>query len=137
MPSIGSSYAQKTKSSSFLVGVSNGYTGGGIAYSSAFTLPSTFTIPTSVLTRTQLEAILGGTPVEISTQRLYKDMGRQIVVYLDDFVGSPYRSVYRECHRMNSEQSEGVDGNDGDNRIFIKVFSSAGVTSTIPVARIG
>ena len=135
MSSVTSTVAQKPRSSSFLVGVTNGYTGGGIAYSSAFTLPASVTIPKSVLTRSELEAISGGQTVEIQTQNLYRDLGREIVVYLDDVVGSPHRNVYRECQRMNVEKTEGADGDYEDASIFVKVFSARG--AAVAVARMG
>lgn len=128
MSSVTSSFAQKSGRSKFLVAIF-----GNDSTSSAFTLPTSVTIPKSVVGASAFST-LGASTYEIVVGNLFKDLGRQIVV-VDDVVGSPRLEVFRECMLVSGPTSEGISGNEADVRIFVKVFSSSG--TDVCVARTG
>ena len=128
MSSATSSFAQKSGRTKFLLAIL-----GSESASSAFTLPTTVTIPKSVVGLSAF-GTLGASSYEVDVGDLFKDLGRQIVV-VDDVVGSPRLEVFRECMRVNGPTSEGISGNPDDVRIFVKVFSSDG--NDVVVARTG
>jgi len=109
----------------------------GFGYDAAVTLPSSLAIPHTLFTKTDFDALgsQGGDGYSLVQGELYKDLGRELVVYYDDVIGSPHRNVYRECQLMNGPATEGIDGVDADVRVFIKVFSAKGYG--IYVARTG
>jgi hypothetical protein len=128
MSSATSSFAQKSGRSKFLLGISQ-----SDSVDSAFTLPTTVTIPKSVVGLIEF-GTLGASSYEIDVGDLFKDLGRQIVI-VDDVVGSPRLEVYRECMLVSGPTSEGISSNEEDVRIFVKVFSSSG--TDVGVARTG
>jgi hypothetical protein len=140
MSSVTSSFAQKSGRSKFLVGVTSGQTSGQNTWLSAFTFDSPLpTIPQSVIGREVFNAY-SVSSVSISAGNLFKDLGREIVVVEDrttEGAGSTslHRNVFRECMRVNGATSEGIDGDEEDVRVWVKVFSAQG--QYVAVARTG
>ena len=128
--------AQKVKRTNYLLVVES-KSRESFGRDAAVTLPTSVHIPQSVITKTDFDALgsTGGAGYDLVQGQLYKDLGRELVVYYDDIVGSPHRNVYRECQLMNGPATEGIDGVDEDVRVFIKVFSAKGYG--IYVARTG
>jgi hypothetical protein len=141
MSSAISKQAQKSGRTKFLLAVTartNDDTGSNITWNSAIQFDSTVTIPQSIITRSELIALSTAGNVEgvtLTLGSLYKDLGRELVVYDDTVVGSPHRNVFRECLLMNGASTEGADGTTANATIFIKVFSAYG--SNVDVARTG
>jgi hypothetical protein len=140
MSSATSSFAQKSGRSKFLVGVTSGQTSGQNTWLSALTFDSPLpTIPQSVIGREEFNA-LSVSSYSISAGTLFKDLGREIVVVEDRTTEGPgstglHRNVFRECIRVNGATSEGIDGDEEDVRVWVKVFSAQG--QYVAVARTG
>jgi hypothetical protein len=136
MSSATSSFAQKAPRTKYLLVVESKEKE-GFGYDAAVTLPSSLVIPQTLFTKTDFDALgsQGGDGYSLVQSQLYKDLGRELVVYYDDVIGSPHRNVYRECQLVNGPTTEGVDATPLDSRVFIKVFSARG--RGIYVARTG
>jgi len=140
MSSATSSFAQKSGRTKFLIGVTSGQTEGQNTWLSALTFNNPLPpIPQSVIGREVFNA-LNVSSYSISVGTLFKDLGREIVVVEDrttegDGAKSLQRNVFRECMRVNGATSEGIDGDEEDVRIWVKVFSSQGLY--VAVARTG
>ena len=68
-----------------------------------------------------------------STGLLYRDLGREIVVFDDDVAGHPVTEVFREVLQAAGRDTEGVPASI--TTTFVKVFSSTG--TAVCVARTG
>jgi hypothetical protein len=141
MSSATSKLAQKLGRTKFFLAVTarnNNNNGDEITWNTAITFDPSVVIPDSVIARSALitlaeDNLVDGTTLTVN--RLYKDLGREIVVYDDAIPGSLHRDVYRECLYMNGAESEGADGTRANASIFVKVFSAYG--SRVDVARTG
>lgn len=135
MSSVTSSFAQKSGRTKFLLGVTSDVTQGNNDLLSALTFDAPLpTIPQTVITLTAFNA-LAATSYGFSVGTLFKDLGREIVVYDDAVAGSPHREVFRECMLVSGASTEGISGVEADVRVFVKVFSASG--SGVAVARTG
>jgi hypothetical protein len=134
MSSATSSFAQKSGRSKFLVAIFASENSSTNTWGSAVTLPTSVTIPKSIFTRTEFNA-LDADSYSFSAGALFKDLGREIVVVDDD--NSLHRNVFRECMLVSGASSEGISSNEDDVRIFVKVYSSNGNYQTVVVARTG
>ena len=132
MSSVTSSFAQKSGRTKFLLGSANTATPTDLADYPAFT--TTATIPTSVVTRAQLNGTASGFTVAGAAvaAALYKDLGRQVVV-CDTAAGSLHTEVFREVTRMNGATTEGLA--DPAVMLFVKVYSATG--TNVSVVRTG
>ncbi len=140
MSSVTSSFAQKSGRTKFLLGIMDSQNSGQNTWLSALTFDSPLpTIPQSVIGRTAFNA-LNVSSYSFSAGALFKDLGREIVVIEDRTTEGPgsqslHRNVFRECLRVNGPTTEGVDGDEEDVRIWVKVFSAQG--DYVAVARTG
>jgi hypothetical protein len=140
MSSVTSSFGQKSGRTAFLLAITattNDEVGDNFPWNTAIRFSSSVVIPNSVLARSELVALANGSkalPVTLTQYVLYKDLGRQIVVF-DDANGSLHRNVFRECLQVDNNQAEGVGTNPDNARIFIKVYSSYG--DRVDVVRTG
>lgn len=143
MSSVTSSFAQKSGRTKFLlctagVAAVSGTSPNFISTGPAFTLATTTVIPNSTVSQDQLNDLtatgIGASPASTTTTYLYRDLGREIVVFDDDVAGHPVTEVFREVTRVNGRDTEGISAAPAP-MLFVKVFSSTGLNVT--VARTG
>ena len=138
MSSVTSSFAQKSGRTKFLLSVSTSLAG-SVSASPAFTLAAGTVLPKSTVSQDVLNlgtgaGGIGATAASISsTGLLYRDLGREIVVFNDNVAGHPVTEVFREVLQVNGATTEGVP--TSFTTTFVKVFSSTG--TAVCVARTG
>ena len=138
MSSVTSSFAQKSGRTKFLLSVSTA-SAGSVSASPAFTLAAGTVLPNSTVSQDVLNlgtgtGGIGATAAAISsTGLLYRDLGREIVVFDDDVAGHPVTEVFREVLQAAGRDTEGVPASI--TTTFVKVFSSTG--TAVCVARTG
>jgi hypothetical protein len=145
MSSVISKQGQKSRRTAYLLtlkATTNDATRTNIANNTALTFAPSVVIPDSVIPLSALVALASKSTPDVSGYNtslnvLFKDLGREIVVYDDsvNIAGSPHREVYRECQKMNGAGTEGISASTSEVRIFVKVSSSSG--RTVDVARTG
>jgi hypothetical protein len=139
MSSVTSSFAQKSGRTKFLLSVTTSLAGASVAASPAFTLAAGTVLPKSTVSQVDLNlgtaaGGIGATAAAIgSTGLLYRDLGREIVVFNDTIAGNPVTEVFREVLLAAGRDTEGVPASI--TTTFVKVFSSTG--ATVCVARTG
>ena len=140
MSSVTSSRAQISGRVKFLLAPALLETGqNSIADAPAFELATTTVIPTSTVSRAKLNlgtAVggFGATVAEVVGNALYKDLGRQVVVYDDTVPGNLHTEVFREVYRVNGATTEGISAVPAP-MLFVKVYSSTG--TNVGVVRTG
>jgi hypothetical protein len=140
MSSVGSSFAQKSGRTTFFLGLAD-VSGGTVSASAAFSLATTTVLPKSTVSQDQLNlgtgaGGIGATIATVLNNTLYKDLGREIVVFDDDIAGHPVTEVFRQVYVVNGRDTGGVPSPlTATNLLFVKVFSSVG--SGVHVARTG
>jgi hypothetical protein len=137
MSSVTFSFAQKSGRTKFFLATAKGIAGTASA-SPAFTLAAGTVLPKSTVSQDQLNDTgatgIGALGVALSgAGYLYRDLGRQIVVFDDDIAGHPVTEVFREVLEVNGATTEGVPASF--TTLFVKVFSSTG--TNVYVARTG
>jgi len=139
MSSVTSSFAQKSGRTAFFLGIANDNEPNALADAPAFTLAATTVIPTSTVSRAKLNlgtaaGGFGASVAEVVGNALYKDLGRQVVVFDDTFAGNPHTEVFREVYRVNGATTEGISAVPAP-MLFVKVFSATG--TNVAVVRTG
>jgi len=140
MSSVGSSFAQKSGRTTFFLGLRYiAAVSGSPSSSPAFTVSATTPIPTSTVSRAHLDdqtaTGFGATASDVSLNFLYRDTGRQVVVYDDSAsLRSPVTEIFREVYQVNGLNTEGINANPTVSK-FVKVFDSNG--GPVGVARTG
>jgi hypothetical protein len=139
MSSVTSSRAQISGRIKFFLGIDNDTDPTDLADAPAFTLAATTVIPTSTVSRAKLNlgtsaGGFGATVATVAVNALYKDLGRQVVVFDDTVAGNPHTEVFREVTRMNGATTEGISAVPAP-MLFVKVYSSAG--ANVAVVRTG
>ena len=138
MSSVTSSFAQKSGRTKFFLCTSVGTAGSSPSTAAAFYLPASTVIPKSTISQDNLNNTpagtgIGATATALPTQGLYKDLGREIVVFDDNVAGHPVTEVFREVTVMRGRDTEGLES--PALMFFAKVFSSVG--SNVMVSRTG
>ena len=139
MSSVTSSRAQKSGRTAFFLGIANDNEPTPLADAPAFTLAATTVIPTSTVSRAKLNlgtAVggFGATVAEVVGNALYKDLGRQVVVYDDTVPGNLHTEVFREVLTVSGATTEGISAVPAP-MLFVKVYSSTG--TNVGVVRTG
>lgn len=140
MSSVTSVYAQKPNRASYLLATANSSAVQAHTDAAAVTLLPSFAIPNSVVPYGEFNntgpAAIVDAVVSITKGQLFRDLGREIVLYqfplLGGVQGSPHRAVFRECALMNGADIEGLG--DATN-IWVKVSSDD--SYNVVVARVG
>ena len=99
----------------------------------AFTCDSGAFLESSVIPHTSPAiAAAAATGVGYSTGDMFKDLGRQLVIY--DASTKLHRVIYRQVQRVDGADTEGVPG-DYDEPLFVRVWAASG--AGVRVARTG
>jgi hypothetical protein len=132
MSSVGSSYAQISARTKFLIVTAGSDISGYVVDG----LQTSYPVGASGVPAFVTAATTAASVVLLSAGDLLKDLGREIVTYLDPLTsgttGSPHRQVYRQVLPLSGPTTEGVGS---EPPVYVLVYDADGVG--VRVARTG